>query len=359
MKKVLLTFILSVTALIATAQNGITDVLAAGVGAATLYTESYITPAAEAFTYNQAAGWYNDSRALDQWKFKVQIRANGTFSPDEERSFVLDPAQYEALIQESYDERNIFGADVTVTFQDGTQRPRRVATALGTNDPDEFLVVNTQLDLFGVEEEFEIQLAQGLGNAGLDLVPSAFLQAGVGLGFGLEAKVRYTPEIEVDEARIQLLGGGLQWQLSEVLDPEDKLPLEFSVLAAYTRIDALYDFEDGDLIEGTNQRLESDTNSYVFSAIVGTDYKVLNFYGGLNYVTGNTQTDVLGTYRASTTFSGFTLSQTFVDPISVESSVSSLVGTVGTKLSLGFFEISADYTLGAYDTATAALNFKF
>ena len=81
-----------------TAQNGFSDILAAGVEAGERFSNSYMTPAAEAFNYNLSSGWYDDAKVLKPGKFKIQLKAQATFSPSERKSFILDPEDREVMI---------------------------------------------------------------------------------------------------------------------------------------------------------------------------------------------------------------------------------------------------------------------
>ncbi|SCX87636.1 hypothetical protein SAMN05192588_0048 [Nonlabens sp. Hel1_33_55] len=360
MKKYIVTLAILISFNLSKAQDGISDVLAAGVEAAALFTNSYTEPAAEAFSYNLSAGWYDDARVLPKGKFNFIVRAQATFSKDEDKSFLLDPLVYQDIIQNSYDNTNNPPADVTVTFGDDSTTPRLIATALGQNDPSQSLVIITRDRTTGIQTDRSvIELPQGLGDAGVDVVPSAFIQAGFGLGAGLELKARFVPRTQIDEAEIAIYGGAIQWQVSDVLDKNDVLPVEVSVLAGYSVLDAMYDFEDGAVVDGEDQRLETKSGSLTLSLIAGTDFKVLNFYGGVNFNAGTTETDLLGTYTVRSSGSIFPIGQTFEDPISVKTDVSSMLGTVGTKLTLGFFQINAGYTFGEFDTLNGAIAFKF
>ncbi|BAO55532.1 DUF6588 family protein [Nonlabens marinus] len=360
MKKALIVITALSFTTISKAQDGLSDILAAGLDVATSYTNSYSKPAAEAFSYNLSAGWYDDARVLRQGKFNVILRAQATFAQEEEKSFVLDPQEYQRLLQNSYDQTNNPPADIRVTFGDGNNSPRLVATALGSNDPSQSLLIVSRDRTTGIEtSRNEITLAQGLGNAGVDFVPSAFLQVSYGLGAGLELKARFVPKVQIDEAEIGLYGGAIQWQLTDVFDKNNVLPVDISLLAGYSQLDASYDFEDGAVVEGVDQRLETTSGSLTLSLIAGTDFKVLNFYGGINYNAGSTESDLLGTYTVRSSSSVFPFAQTYEDPISVKTDVSSALGTVGTKLTLGFFQVNAGYTFGAFDTVNGAIAFKF
>jgi hypothetical protein len=53
------------------------------------------------------------------------------------------------------------------------------------------------------------------------------------------------------------------------------------------------------------------------------------------------------------------VSTTFKDPLSVSTQANAIMGTLGTKLEVGFFSLNASYTLGEFSTASTAVSFKF
>ncbi|MGJ8685249.1 MAG: DUF6588 family protein [Nonlabens sp.] len=360
MKKSISILVILFVAHFSIAQNGFSDILAAGVEAGERYSNSYMTPAAEAFSFNLSTGWYDDARVLEAGKFKIQFKAQGTFAPDEKKSFFLDPAEYEAIIQESYDNSGNPPANIEVTFGDGGTTPRAIATALGENTMDQQLIIRSREATSGfLLQEDVINLPNGLGSEGLDLVPAAFLQVGVGIGAGLELKGRVIPKTTIGESETSLYGLGLQWEISKFLSTNDNgFPLNISLLAGYTQLNASYDFEDGAVVAGSNQSIETQVSSLSMSAIISTDRKVLNFYCGVNYNAGTTQTDLLGTYTFTSNTVIFPVAASVKDPFSVNTNVNGILGTAGAKLTLGAFNLHADYTFGEYSTATAGVFFR-
>ncbi|WP_073315331.1 DUF6588 family protein [Aquimarina spongiae] len=63
---------------------------------------------------------------------------------------------------------------------------------------------------------------------------------------------------------------------------------------------------------------------------------------------------MLGTYRVQ---SGVISEEEITDPFSVESKISGVRGTLGAKLTLGFFRMNLDYTLAEYSGLSFGLNF--
>lgn len=334
--KSILTLVFMVTASFAIAQADFNDVFAAGVEDAEQFTNDYIAPLSESAIYNFSTGWYNSADAKPLGGFEISIIGNITSfqNKDDKKVFVLDPNDYQNL-----------------DFVDNPGTSRAVSSALGDlNGIDVF--VEGQVAGITVREEFE--LPSGLSGEGLDFVPSVYLQGSVGLVKGLEIKARFLPKIEYEGAALGLIGVGLQNDITKLLPADKILPVAISAVIGYTKVSGDYDFTDADLIEGENQRLEADISTWAFNAVISTKLPIINFYGGLGYVTGKSVTDVLGTYRVT---QGPFASETYIDPFSITRKVSGVTGTVGAKLKLGFFRLNADYNLGEFNTLTFGINF--
>jgi len=119
-------------------------------------------------------------------------------------------------------------------------------------------------------------------------------------------------------------------------------------------LDGSYSLDDSSGIDGENQRLENDTNTWLLQLIASTKLPVINFYGGIGYLKGKSESDLLGTYR-STGLIPFE----YTDPFSVSSEISSVRGTLGTKLKLGFFRLNAEYHLAEFNAFSIGINFGF
>jgi hypothetical protein len=323
---------------IAMAQADFNDVFAAGVEDAEQFTNDYMAPLSESAVYNFSTGWYNSADAKPLGGFEISIIGNitGFKYKEDKKTFVLNPDDYQNL-----------------DFVDNPGTARPVSSALGDlSGIDVF--VEGQVAGVTVREEFE--LPSGLSGEGLDFIPSGYLQGSVGLIKGIEVKARFLPKIGYEGAAVGLIGVGLQHDFTKLLPADRILPVAISAVIGYTKVSGDYDFTDANLIEGENQRLEADIGTWAFNAVVSTKLPIINFYGGLGYVTGKSVTDILGTYRV--TRGPFT-SETYVDPFSITKKVSGVTGTVGAKLKLGFFRLNADYSLGAFDTLTFGVNFGF
>jgi hypothetical protein len=260
-----------------------------------------------------------------------------SFIKDEKKSFLIDTSEYENL-----------------SFQDGSTI-KEVATSLGHNNPPVVVTVTLDNGIFG-NEEVPIELPTGIGSENINLIPTAFLQAGFSPFKGTQLKARFFPKVDADDVKVGYYGFGIQQEFTSWLPADKVLPVAISGVIAYTHLDGSYDFTDEGLVEGENQRIDTEINTLLFQLLAGTKLKVINFYGGLGYITGKSTTDLLGTYRV--TYNAIS-SEEIIDPFSINQDVSGIRATVGANLKLGFFGLNLDYTIAEFDSASLGLNFSF
>ncbi|WP_346882677.1 DUF6588 family protein [uncultured Algibacter sp.] len=326
------------------AQGDIDALLAAGVGNANRFANDYLAEGTNGLMHSMNANWFNTADAKPLGGFEISVIANASTISNKNKSFLMDIADYNSDPNQ----------DFSIVFADQSSS-KLVATALGENNPDVDIVITYQDQLLG-EQEQTITLPSGIGSDSANLLPTAFIQGAIGIGGGIELKARFVPKIDTDEVSLSMYGAGLQFDMTKWLPAHDVLPIAVSGLIAYTHLDGAYDLIESFGIDGENQRLENDTNTWLFQLIGSTKLKVINFYGGLGYITGKSESDLLGTYTVA---SGPLSSQTVTNPFSVSSEVSSLRGTVGTKLKLGFFRLNAEYHLSQFNAFSVGVNFGF
>jgi hypothetical protein len=319
---------------ISTAQSNINEVLAAGLADAERFTSDYLGPVSEGAIYSISGSWYNTADAKPPGGFEMSIIGNmtGFKNKEDKKAFVLNTAEYE----------NLQFVDLS------TSNP--VSTALGDLQGIR-VFVEDENQLF--REEFE--LPSGLASENINFIPSAYLQGSVGLIKGTELKVKFLPKINTEEVSIGLYGFGLQHDFTRHLPADKLLPVAISAVIGYTHLDGTYDFTNTEIIEGENQRIDTRMDSWIFQAAVSTRLPVINFYGGLGYLSGKSKTDILGTYIVT----GGPFQETYTDPFSVNKDASGVVANVGAKLKLGFFRLHADYSLAEFNNLSVGINFGF
>jgi hypothetical protein len=319
-------------------QTDFNNIFTAGVADAEVFLNDYLAPVSESAMYSLSTGWYNTADAKPLGGFEISIVGNltGFKNKEDKKTFILDPNDYQ-----------------NIDFVNNPGTPRAVSSGLGDL---EGIAIFVEADVAGVPVREEIILPSGLSAEGLDFMPSGYLQASVGLLKGTEVKARFLPKVAYEGASVGLIGFGLQHDFTKLLPADKVLPVAISAVIGYTKLNAEYDFTGNTLIDGEDQRLDLNMGTWAFNAVVSTKLPIINFYGGVGYVTGTSETDVLGTYRVTR---GPFASQTYTDPFSITKKVNGVTANLGTKLKLGFFRLNADYTIGTFNTLTFGVNFGF
>ncbi len=339
MKKLLLTLSM-ICFQITFSQVNIDQILEIGIKNAQTFSKDYFAPAGESLINATSNGWYSTAAAKDLFRFEIGIIGNMTFVRKEKHSFNLNSNDY-----------------TNVTFKEGSFI-QTVANVYGENSKDVVIVFND-----GSSGNLEITLPDGIGKSGVNFMPTGFVQASVGIFRATEFKIRFLPKIKtVNDTSTQLVGFGIQHELTKWITGWDKLPIKFSGIFGFTNLKASYDFSKdkaldgtGRKIDGTGQKIIFNTNSWLLSTIVSTKLPVINFYAGLGYYKGSSTTDLKGTYLIDKEGS---ITKTILDdPISIDHKSSGLKATFGSRLSLGFFRINLDYTLQNYNNLSLGLNF--
>ena len=168
-----------------------------------------------------------------------------------------------------------------------------------------------------------------------------------------EAGVRIFPNITVGDVELGLYGIGLQHEFSRWIDFLDQSPVALSAFGAYTYLGAKYNFVTGGDVLGENQRIRIDMNSWLLELVTSTRFEKLNFYGGLGYVAGDSDTRLQGTYEVQTR-----IPVTFTDPFDYQNDVSGFRANLGANLRLGWFGMNLAYTFQGYNNLSLGLNFN-
>lgn len=319
------------------AQDKLEDLLAAGIEDAERFATGYVSPGTEGMIHNIANGWIQSAEVKKPLRFDISIVGNVIFVKKEQQTFTLNTADYNNL-----------------KFLDGST-VKDVATAFGENDPD--IIVYSEVKNGDETVRVEFELPQGLAAVNMNILPAAFLQARVGLFKGTELKLRYFPKIDQKDVKVGFYGVGLQHEFTSWLPAEKLFPVAISGIVAYTNVGANYDFTNHQIVTGTDQRFDLTVNSWLFQIQASTKLPIINFYGGLGYVSGNSEFNVLGTYKVIAGIPIDEVTDEFQNPFSITNKVSDMRGTIGTNLRLGFFGLHVDYTFAKYNNASLGLHF--
>lgn len=347
MKKICLSVLLLLSSYLSSAQTFETFILAAD-DASTL-GENYVGPAVRGLMYSMNGGWYTTAKTHKLFGFDITINANAAFVPGNEEIFGFNPNSY--------------------TFLSLPNGETSLNTLMSESDAE------TQVDIRipigdGTFKVASFDMPGGVANElPFNAVPSPMVQFGFGIPFKTDLKFRFVPTLTFDDnIKGNLIGFGLQHDIMQYFGPLEKLPLNVSLLAAFTTMKVNYEFtgENADeVVILNNADAEFKMNTWTIQAIASLDFKVISFYGGLGYNTGNSTAKMRGEYGLTYDVEDSngnvvgTISESVVDPINLDFNISGLRSTLGTRLNIGFFKIFADFTFQEFNTATAGIAFSF
>ncbi len=336
MRPLFFSCLLSISVVFTTsAQDEVISFLASSVEDAQTFTQDYMSPSTDALINGLTSNWYNSGQVKKTLGFEISIIGNASLTSSKHKFFNLSTTDYS-----------------NISFKNG-QSSQMVATVLGENNPEVTMLVN------GANGNLEFDLPQGLASEGIDFVPSAFIQASVGLPLHLELKFRFLPEVNEEDISSSLYGLGLQHEFSNWIPFLKELPLAISGFVGYTNFKGQVSLTNATpfVIKYDDQLLDVELSSWHLAAIASTKWKVFNFYSSLGFISGDATTALKGTYEFNDASQDIIDLGQFKDPFQVSSSVDSIKALIGAKLKLGFFRINAEYSFQQFNTASLAINF--
>ncbi len=191
------------------------------------------------------------------------------------------------------------------------------------------------------------------------------MQVGFGLPFKTDIKARFVPTLNFDDdVEANLIGFGLQHDLTQYLGPIDKLPLSISILGAFTNMKVTYAIDDEDINDNvavSNGEAEFKMNTWTIQALGSLDFKIITIYGSVGYDNGKTTAKMKGDYvltydleDSSGNVIG-TVDESISNPINLDFEANGVRTTIGTRFNLGPFKVFGDYTFQKFNTATVGI----
>ena len=280
----------------------------------------------------------------------LQINANASFVPDKEQMFSFLSSDY--------------------MFLDLPNGETSLPTVMSEDDRETQVDIRVPIDGSTDVKVASFDMPGGITeDLPVNAVPTPMVQLGFGLPYKTDIKLRLVPKLDFDDSvEANLIGLGLQHDLMQYFGPLEKLPLNVSILAAFTNMNVTYAIDDEDATDNvavSNGEAEFKMNTWTLQAIASLDFKIITLYGSLGYNNGKTTAKMKGdyilTYDVEDTGGNTigTIEETISNPINLDFEANGVRATIGTRLNLGFFKIFADYTLQEYNTASAGIAFSF
>lgn len=300
------------------------------------YLNYYMAPAVNGLMYNLNNSWYTTGKTHKKWGFDFTVNASVSMIPEDEKSFLFKSTEYNHLSISS-------GSATLPTVASGTTTTQLTAT----NNAENSISMNA---VNGVGDQWPINFFIPVS------IPTPMIQVGLGIPSGTDVKLHYVPKITQDELSFNLIGVGLQHDLTQHLKALDKIPtLHVSALGAFTNSYIVYTPKNSS-VAGENQTIEMSVNTYTIQAIGDIDLKIINFYLGLGYTGGITNLEALGTYKYDFDNNGsYSSDEIIIDPMLLKFDIFGMKTTAGVRFNLGPIKVFADYTLQKYASITAGL----
>lgn len=216
LKGIVLVFVFCASKTNAQSQQALQE-LGSLIGDAIFFTDKYITPATDAAVYQAASGWVNTPKKAKLWDFTLGLHGNVFFVPQSDRSFRL-----------SNDDLSFFTIDSPGV--DSALTP----TTLGS---DEYVTLIGELDGSLVS----LKTPEGIN---MEVVFYPYLQGSLGLLYGTELIVKYSPMIHLKNVDYQVYGLGIKHNLSQYFQGLEKRNLHLSAFLAYSKEDLTVNFLD-------------------------------------------------------------------------------------------------------------------
>ncbi|OSY87255.1 hypothetical protein WH52_12400 [Tenacibaculum holothuriorum] len=333
------------------AQDGFEQALLGTTQDAGKLVQGYFNPGIEGLINSMNNGWYHTAKVHKKFGFDLSIALNGAFIPSSKETF---------NIQETLGPNSSITSNSTIA-----------STFAGPDTPTTFTVTR-QLNVPGAGTQTvtaNFELPGGItDDLPIKAVPAPAVQLTLGLPFKMEVMGRFFPETKIgdDGGKISMYGIGLKKEITSWFGPLDKTPLHVSLLAAYTSLDLSYGL--GSTTSGALQvqdgAAEFGLSAFTIQAIASLNFPIINFYGGVGFNTGSADLKMTGNYTGTYQYTpaggGTSIPVTEnLSPPSLSFNSSGLKATIGTRLSLGFFKIFADYSLQEYNTVNAGIAFSF
>ena len=180
---------------------------------ALFFSDQYITPAADAAVYQSVSGWITTPKKRELFDVSIGLHTNVFFTPQRDRRFTINNSDFTFFQLEEGDAAS-------------------VPTALGNDD---------QVYLSGIlgESEVRLETPQGID---MGVVAYPYLQGAVGLWYGFDLVVKYSPRVKLKKSNYQVYGVGLKHNVSQYFSSLAEKKIHFAVLGAYSKEDVSFNF---------------------------------------------------------------------------------------------------------------------
>ena len=211
--------------------------------------DKYVSPAADASVYQFSGGWYTSARKKELWDLEVSLQGNLLFIPNKSKGFIFSESELRNL--------SIKGEETST----------RTPTALGGKD---IVVLEGSLG----DDIFEFDSPQGIDES---YVKHAQFQASLGLWLGTTLIGRFSPKIQINKTYYQILGFGLQHNISQWIPGMNQSSFSLAGLITYSFYTVGDKFTPVNLPIGELNSVIVDGQSCMFNIIATKELEKFSF----------------------------------------------------------------------------------
>ena len=300
MKKNILTVLAVLTGLISFSQNP--------TGDGKKLIEAYISPLGNSLGAALNNGWYNTAKPHKLGGFDITVTANIVMIPNDAKIFNITESN-----------ENTFSGGETPTI-------------LGSGDV-------AQVNYAGESSN----MPKGLN---IPIIPLPMLQGGIGLIKGTELDFRYMPELQIGNAgKVGLFGIGLKHDILQWVPIVDKIPIDLSIQAGYTKLSSEIRLIDPTVTISPQANL--GVSATTVNLILSKKLLMFTPYLGLGYNSTQTTFNVQGNYNVA----GLAIDVSDLTEIDFGSN-NNFRANIGFRFNITVLALQANYTFSEYPTAT-------
>lgn len=285
--------------------------------------DKYVSPAADASVYQFSGGWYTSAKKKDLWNLEVSLQGNFLFIPDKSKNFVFNEASLQNLSIK------------------GNESSASTPTALGG---DNIVVLE---GTFG-EDTFEFDSPQGIDES---YIKHAQFQASLGLWQGTTLIGRFSPRIQINKTYYQILGFGLQHNISQWFPTMRDTSFNLAGLVTYSFYTVGDKFSPVTLPIGSLNSVVVDGESFMFNIIASKEVKRFNFSTAIGITSSQFDYKVGG--------EGDLVINTLNQALGkLNESKSIFKADIGVDYRIGDFSVNSMFTFGTYANLLFGLNYN-
>ena len=275
--------------------------------------QAYLSPLGNSLGSALNNGWYNTAKPHHLGGFDITFTANLVFVPEGAKKFNI--------------------TESNSGYFTGGQTP----TILGDKKGGNATYMDMVLGGFS-----SIEMPAGLNTS---IIPVPMLQAGVGLIKNTEIDIRFMPQIEMSGVKTGLFGAGIKHDILQWLPIVDKIPIDVSLQAGYTKLTSEITLED----PNTNEKVDAnlDVIATTFNILLSKKVAMFTAYGSLGYNSSKTVFNVDGEYNIA----GMIFDVNELTDFEFESN-NNLRANLGFRFQIAVLALQANYTFSEYPVAT-------